>query len=133
MVETAFRGRGWAFPVAVDKDGRIKQVGDIEAINRSIILILRTAKGERLMRPDFGSDLHGFLFKPLNEANRGRMATTVKQALNAWEPRIRVRDVTVTVSPGDPSTALIDIEYEVRSSNTKANLVYPFYVKGLAK
>ena len=84
------------------------------------------------MRPEFGSELHSFLFKPLSAINKGRIAATVKQALITWEPRVRVLAVTVAVNPSEPSTALIDIEYQIRASNTKANLVYPFYVKGLA-
>lgn len=131
MTESQFRGTGWAYPVNVGEDGSISRAIDSETIERSIELILGTAKGERLMRPDFGSDLHRFLFKPLSAINRSRMATTVKDALMAWEPRIRVLDIKVEVNPQRPSTALIHIEYKVRASNTKSNLVYPFYIRGI--
>lgn len=125
---TSFRGTGWAHPVAAAA-GRLEEVSERPAIERSIELILGTAKGERLMRPDFGSGLHDFVFKPLSATNRARMATAVKQALQAWEPRIRVLDVTVRVTPQEPARALISIDYEIRRSNTQANLVYPFYVR----
>lgn len=132
MAIDTFRGVGWAFPVAIGADGTIKTAAGGEAINRSIELVLGTARGERQMRPDFGCDLHTFLFKPLNDINKGRMATAVKQALTTWEPRIRVLGVEITVDRADPATALIDIEYELRASNTRTNLVYPFYLQGVA-
>lgn len=125
-----FLGTGWGFPVSVDSQGRIVRVDEVDAINRSIQLILGTAKGERLMRPDFGSDLFNFLFQPLSAINKGRMATTVKSALQKWEPRIRVMDVAVSSNPRNAATALISVEYKVRSNNTKANYVYPFYLRG---
>ena len=85
-----FIGTGWAFPVTLDSDGRVAAVSDLGVINRSIELILGTAKGERLMRPDFGSDLFEFVFKPLNHSNKLGMATAVKNALQKWEKRIRL-------------------------------------------
>ncbi len=133
MAQSSFQGIGWAFPVAVDGAGRISPAADVEAIERSIVLILGTARGERLMRPDFGSDLHSFVFKPLSETNKARLATAVKNALTAWEPRIRVLAVEVRASLQDPATALIAIEYQMRKSNTRANLVYPFYLGGVER
>ncbi len=129
MVGSSFQGTGWRHPVAVDDSGRIRKVDGGEAIDRSIALILGTAKGQRLMRPDFGSDLPDFVFKPLSEGNRTRMATAVKKAINTWEPRVRVLAVEVTISPRERAQALISIDYEIRSANTKRNLVYPFYVQ----
>lgn len=130
MAQTGFLGSGLDFPVRIGADGQFVRASDAKAIERAITLVLGTARGERLMRPDFGSDLSDFLFQPFNDVNRGRMATAVQNALIAWEPRIRVLAVRVTASPGDPATALIDIEYEIRSSNTRRNLVYPFYLDG---
>ena len=129
---TEFLGTGWAFPVTLDENGNIATASELEVINRSIELILGTAKGERLMRPDFGSDLFDFVFKPLNHSNKRGMATAVKAALQKWEKRVRLLDVVVSSDVSDPGTALISIEYEVRSSNTKGNLVYPFYLGGEA-
>jgi uncharacterized protein len=123
-------GEGFAFPVVVDEEGRIVRATDTAVIDRSIELILSTARGERLMRPDFGSTLHTFLFKPLNEATRGRMATAVKQALQQWEPRIRLLSVAVGVAPGDGTTALINVEYVVRPTHTRHSFVFPFYLDG---
>lgn len=117
-------------PVQVDERGRIVHAEERDAIDHSIALILGTAKGERIMRPDFGSDLHDFAFKPLSPVNLQRMATAVKTALVTWEPRIRVRGVEARQSPQDYTTALISIDYEIRRSNVRQNLVYPFYSQG---
>lgn len=133
MASESFRGTGWAHPVRVDENGRIGQADERDGIDRSIALILGTAKGERIMRPDFGSDLHDFSFKPLSPVNLQRMATAVKFALMTWEPRVRVRQVEARQSPQDYTTALISIDYEVRRSNTKRNLVFPFYTQGAIK
>lgn len=132
MTQGDIRGEGWAFPLAVS-NGKVVTATDVQAINRSIEIILSTAKGERLMRPDFGTDLHNYLFKPLTEINRARMATEVKSSLAAWEPRIRVLEINVKIRNGEPAVAYIDISYQIRSSNTKANLVYPFYLKGVSQ
>ena len=130
MAKRAYTGEGFGFPVKVDRDGRLVRVVDNAAIDRSIELILRTAKGERMMRPDFGSDLHTFIFKPLTEANRRRMGTAVKAALQKWEPRVRLLEVDVRVSPKGPNIAEISIDYEVRETHTRRNLVFPFYLGG---
>ncbi len=130
MASESFRGTGWAHPVRVDGNGRIVHADERDGIDRSIALILGTAKGERIMRPTFGSDLHDFAFKPISPVNLQRMATAVKSALMTWEPRVRVREVEARQSPQDHTTVLISIDYEVRRSNTKRNLVYPFYPQG---
>ena len=127
---TEFLGTGWAFPVTLDAEHNIATVSERDAINRSIEIILGTAKGERLMRPDFGSNLFDFVFKPLNHSNKRGMETAVKNALQKWEKRVRLLNVVVSSEVSDPGSALISIEYEVRSSNTKGNLVYPFYLGG---
>ena len=130
MGSESFRGTGWAHPVQVDLNGRIVHADERDGIDRSIVLILGTAKGERIMRPEFGSDLHDFAFKPLSPVNLQRMATAVKSALTTWEPRIRVRHIEARQSTQDYTTVLISIDYEVRRSNVSRNLVYPFYAQG---
>jgi hypothetical protein len=131
MKDRSFLGTGWAFPVELDtKTGTAKEASEEEAVRRSVEVILGTAKGDRAMRPDFGSDLINFLFRPINTTNKGRIASAVKEALMRWEPRIKVLDVRVEVDRNHPATVLINIAYEIRSSSTRANLVYPFYLGG---
>ena len=96
-------------------------------IRQAILIILGTARGERVMRPDFGSGLHELVFEPLNTTTKALARHHVEQALVAWEPR--VDNVTVQVSAAQPRGRLdIEIGYRVRATNTFYNLIYPFYL-----
>lgn len=123
-----FLGTGWGFPVRLNDRGRFAQATDTDVIEASIRLILSTSIGERLMRPDFGSTLSSFVFKPINEENRAKMSSAVNEALQRWEPRIKVSQISVTPSQADRATVLIDVEYRIRRTNVRANFVYPLYL-----
>lgn len=127
-VETDFIGTTIAFPLGVDQTGSIVMVTGHEAIERSITMILSTAPGERVMRPDFGCAVWNMLFDPVNDNTLGLMAQSVRQALGQWEPRIDVQSVTAMPDPDDHSLVMIEIDYQVKATNDRRNLVYPFYV-----
>lgn len=124
----AFLGRGLAFPVDVDTRGALALVAAGDAVRRSILLILQTEPGERVMRPDFGAGLRALAFEPLNANTLALARHRVEQALVVWEPRIDRVEVTATADPARGCLTL-DIRYRVRSTNTFYNLVYPFYVQ----
>jgi uncharacterized protein len=126
-----FLGKGWKFPVRVDAQGKIAMSDYEDDIKEAIKIILETAKFERLMRPDFGCDIHEFVFSSMNAANLLRIENTVREALIIWEPRIDVNDVKCTLDTTNPydGRLLITIDSRVRSTNTQFNLVYPFYLK----
>ena len=126
-----FLGSGWRFPVQVDEDGRVIRSADEDAIRQSIWIILGTARGERVMRPDFGCGIHDLVFAVGGTGTAGSVAADVREALVRWEPRIDVLDVAVTAPPGQAATLLIRIEYRVRTTNNVFNLVYPFYLEGV--
>jgi phage baseplate assembly protein W len=100
-----------------------------EDIRQAILLILETNLGERVMRPDFGSGLRELVFEPLNTTTMALVQHRVEQALIIWEPRIRVQEVRVKAEGAPRNTLLVTISYEVRSTNTFYNLVYPFYLQ----
>lgn len=124
-----FLGVGWKFPVEGDDDGQIAMAHHEDSIQQSIWIILGTAKGERVMRPDFGCGIHDLVFEVNSAGTAGRVENEVREALILWEPRIEL--LNVTVSPGgDQGNQLnIEIEYRVRSTNNLFNLVYPFYLE----
>ncbi|HEY1480384.1 MAG TPA: GPW/gp25 family protein [Gaiellales bacterium] len=122
-----FIGRGLAFPLRVDASGGIALVEHDREIQEAIRLILATAYGERPMRPDFGCRIHDHVFASPDGDTRGAIAHEVEQSLGRWEPRIRVREVTVTPDPDEQSTLYIDISYSIRGTNDPRNLVFPFY------
>jgi len=123
-----FLGAGWSFPVAIERDGRVAGAAFEEKVQQSIELILRTAKGERVMREDFGCGIHDLVFSGNNAATIAAVADNVREALLLWEPRIDLLDVRVTSAPGSDVTLLIGIEYRVRTTNNVFNVVYPFYL-----
>lgn len=126
----AFLGVGWSFPVAVDAAGQdVARAEYEEDIRQAIRIILETSPGERVMRPDFGSGLWGMVFEPANYTTLALVKQRVEQALVMWEPRIDVREVTVTVVRPPRNRLDIDIRYQVRATNTFYNLVYPFYLQ----
>jgi phage baseplate assembly protein W len=124
----SFLGRGWAFPVAAAGPDDVATAQDEDDVRQAILIILRTAKGERVMRPDFGCGLQRLVFAPMNAAIKTLARKEVEEALIAWEPRIDVKTVTVTEDPRTRGTLLIDIRYVVRATNTFYNLVYPFFL-----
>ena len=129
-----FLGAGWAFPVGLEGGGIALAGGDL-AIERSIQVILMTAKGERRMRPEFGCGIHDLVFEPNNPTTHTLIRSRVAEALAWWEPRIEVgpQDITIEEEPHLQNHAgavalLIHIRYLVRATNAERNLVYPFYL-----
>ena len=127
--EKAFLGQGWAFPPCLESDGEIEIVVYEEDIRQAILIILRTSRRERVMRPDFGAGLEDFLFEPLNETTMQLVKTRVEESLIDWEPRIIVEEVTVTGEQEPAGKLIIEITYRIRATNTLHNLVYPFYLQ----
>jgi phage baseplate assembly protein W len=128
----AFLGEGWAFPICA-QNGAITLVALEEDIRQSILIILGTNRGERVMRPEFGAGLNAFVFEPISETTKQLIRTRVEEALIDFEPRIDVLSVRVTESTtgggGGKNTLLINIDYRVRATNSISNLVYPFYLE----
>jgi phage baseplate assembly protein W len=130
MAGTGFLGLGWNFPVGVDDHGQIEPTQDGEAsIRQSIWTILSTSPGERVMRPDFGCGLSDLVFGVNNAATATAVTRVVREALATWEPRIDVLDVYAAPDPSRPDVLVIEINYQVRATNSRFNLVYPFYLE----
>lgn len=124
-----FLGSGWAFPVAVDEQGRIVAAGHEDAVRQAIWTVLSTAPGERVMRPSFGAGLADLVFAANSASTHGLVASSVREALVEWEPRIDVLDVAVAADPARPTRLLIEVDYTVRATNSRFNLVYPYYLQ----
>lgn len=125
---TDFIGRGVMFPMRVDQAGSIAMSSGVEELDSSIRMVLITAPGERLMRPNFGCRIWDLLFEPINANTLGLMAVAVREALGQWEPRVDVESVTVEPLDGADGKVLIHIGYVVKATNDLRNLVFPFYV-----
>lgn len=125
----AFLGIGWAFPVQEKKSEEdIALAAYEEDIRQALLIILETNHGERVMRPDFGANLHALVFEPINTTTISLARHQVEEAIILWEPR--VDNVTVQITADPPlGRLMIDIGYRVRQTNTFYNLVYPFYLQ----
>ncbi len=124
-----FLGSGIKSPIKVNERGSISLSQDNEKIRESILIILSTAKGERVMRPDFGCDIHEFVFSVINLSTLTLIKSAIKEALLLWEPRIEVLSVETSTESINDGVLSISIDYNIRSTNNEFNLVYPFYIK----
>ncbi|MDB9496270.1 GPW/gp25 family protein [Spirulina major CS-329] len=124
-----FLGVGWTLPVQLQGEPQIATAKYEQAVRQSIWAILSTARGERVMRPDFGCRIHDQVFAPNTAGTVGQIISDVESALLDWEPRIDVLDIEPVEAPGQPNLLQISINYRVRTTNNAFNLVYPFYLQ----
>ncbi len=126
-------GTGWQFPIALDRGNTIALAQYEEKIRQSILIILSTAKGERVMRPDFGCDIHERVFGVIDASMLTLIRSDVEEALILWEPRIEVLSITLVTEALSEGRIDIQVEYKVRYTNTDYNMVYPFYLESEEK
>jgi phage baseplate assembly protein W len=127
-----FLGVGWQFPVGVEPNAAPKRFARTEyeeSITQAIWIILATAKGERVMRPDFGCGIYELVFAPNDASTRGMAEHHVREALLRWEPRIEVLLVRVIAAGAQDEELRISIDYRVLTTDSRFNLVYPFYLE----
>lgn len=128
--QKAWLGRGWAFPVRIDPaTGGIAMSEYENDIRESIQIILRTARGERVMRPDFGCGIHDLVFDVVNVATLTRVEASVREAMAKYEARIEVLNVFVDPRDAAEGQLTVSLEYRVRRTNQIGNLVFPFYFR----
>lgn len=126
-MEKDFLGVGVSFPLRVE-NGKIAWSKYEESIKESIKIILGTTPGERVMRPDFGCRINELVFEPYNTSTETLIAFHIKEALLKWEPRIEVLNVNVASHEDEKEKLIVNIEYMIKTSNSRNNLVYPFYL-----
>jgi len=122
-------GRGLHSPIEINHRGGLAVAKYEDKVHQSITTILSTAKGERVMRPEFGCDIHSYVFATLDTTTLTLVKSAVRGALVRWEPRIDVNDVRVTIDAVHQSRLLIAVEYTIRTTKVAANLVFPFHLQ----
>lgn len=132
-MSTDFLGKGLRFPFAFQKRSGGAQVSTVTSldhahIHESILQILGTRPGERFMNPEFGSRLKDFVFEPNDSILKGLIRHYVIDAIERWEKRVYVTDVTFDDSPEtvDANTIPVRISYRVIDTQVSGNLVWPF-------
>lgn len=124
--DNSFLGRGWAFPVSFTKGGSVEMVEDELDIKQSLRILLSTMRRERVLLPDYGVDLKDMVFEPLSTTAATALTGRIENAILFYEPRIVLEGITYDQ---DTKAGLIrlNIEYTIVATNTRTNLVYPFY------
>ena len=122
----SFLGTGWSFPPRFTGSGAV-MVSDEADIHESLVLLFGTAAGERLFAPKYGLDMHELMFEPMSTTMRTLLLDRVRTAILIHEPRIKV--LALSIDSTDPNTGQlkIQLDYEVRATNSRFNLVFPFY------
>lgn len=126
-----FLGTGWAFPILPDPSGGLRYVTGEASIQDCLLVLLQTAVGERVMRPDFGTTAPSLVFAPGSPANLRTLESSISNAIYAYEPRVELDSVVAEPTPGEESQVMVSVSYRIRRTNTKANLVFPFYLDTL--
>lgn len=127
-MKTDILGKGIAFPLQINTQGAIRKSCQEEKVAQSIRIILGTQHGERVMRPNFGSNLRQLVFASNNATTASLAKHYVEESLNTWEPRIQLEEVVVS-NDNENARLMIHIYYRIRSTSEAQNLVYPFYLQ----
>ena len=126
----AYLGRGWSFPLQLESDiGQFTSVQYAKDIEQAIYIILSTAKGERVMRPDFGCGIHELVFDVINTGLITQIKESVESALTEYEARIEVLKVDVNGVDVQNGRLEVRLDYRIHNTNQTGNYVYPFYFR----
>ena len=129
MAEQSFLGSGWGFPPDFGRGGNsVVMVSGNQDIEQSLQILLATRLGERVMQDSYGCDLHDMLFEEMDQALVNNISRTVSDAILFHEPRIALDSLDVSESESTAGLLLIQIAYTVRNTNSRFNMVYPFYL-----
>ncbi len=126
-----FYGTGFLFPLSVDPaTGRLAQVGDAAVVAQALRMLLRTAPGERVMRPEYGCDLRRYLFAPNTVATRRLIAEEITRAISAFENRVQLTSVDVTANEVEPAAVDIFVRYTLVRTGQPQTLADRFRLEG---
>jgi phage baseplate assembly protein W len=125
----SFLGTGWSFPPAFTAGGaEVDMVSGAQDIHQALEILLATRIGERPMQESFGCNLDEALFEEVDQALVNRITSAISDAILRHEPRIALRDLDIEQSDADPGVLRIRLEYAVLGTNSRYNMVFPFYL-----
>tara|TARA_B110000977_G_C11091728_1_gene497189 strand:+ start:17483 stop:17902 length:420 start_codon:yes stop_codon:yes gene_type:complete len=128
-LEKSFLGKGWSFPPTFDKkSGEIEMVSMELDIEQSLQIYFSTKLGERIMRNDYGCFLHSQIFELASEGVIQGISNELERSITKFEPRISILNVNASNSKSIEGLIEINIEYEIRATNNRTNIVFPFYL-----
>lgn len=128
MKNKSFLGKGWAFPPKFgDSENVVAMVSGEENIRQSINILLSTTPGERIHRYDYGCPIRQYAFEVMNLTTQTIMKELIEKAIILFEPRITLNKVLFEIEH-EEGIILIHLDYTVRQTNRRSNMVYPFYL-----
>lgn len=131
---TSFLGSGWSFPPEFVIETRTPRTGTLRMsegerdIEESLRILFGTSIGERLFEPDYGLDMHEILFEPMSTTSRAFLIERIRIAILIYEPRINLLAMDVESPDPHDGKLRISVDYEIRATNARYNLVFPFYL-----
>lgn len=121
-------GRGWAFPVSFRKGSNTVELSEEEQdVRESLIILLKTALGERVMQPDYGANMEDLVFESINVTTASLITNRLKRAILFHEPRVKASNIDMEPDP-DNGFIEVTVEYTIIATNTRTNLVFPYYL-----
>jgi uncharacterized protein len=126
--DRSFLGRGWAFPVSFDKGANnVALAAEEEDIRQSLIILLNTSLGERVMLPEYGANMENLLFESINVTTASIIINRIKRAILFHEPRVKVDEIDMRPLPEEGKIE-VSVDYNIIATNNRRNLVFPFYL-----
>jgi len=127
--DQAYLGTGWSFPPRFIRGGaEVEMVSGHEDVHQSLMILIATAQGERVMNEEYGCDLHSVQFEEINQGLVNNLTSLITDAILLHEPRVTLDQVDVSEDPNVDGLLKISVGYTVRSSNSRFNMVFPFYL-----
>ncbi|MEK8048735.1 GPW/gp25 family protein [Ideonella sp. DXS22W] len=124
-----FLGQGWAFPPRFAAGGAgVALVSGTDDVAESLAILLATRRGERVLAEDYGCDLAEFMFAEITPALVGQVHDLVADAVLEFEPRVVLNGVSVSTERASEGVLAVAIDYTVRATNSRFNMVWPFYL-----
>ena len=134
------RYRAWTFVhpdldggtpgLSLDHRGRIDLVEDDQCVRQALLMLLSTRPGERVMRPDYGCELHRLVFSPNDGTTAGLAIHYVRRAITRWEPRVEILDIDAVQNHDDPSRLDVILHYRMRSTQRTDTIEFPVLLSG---
>ena len=124
----SFLGTGWNFPPQFIKETQqVSMISDVPDIISSLEILLSTAVGERILQPRYGCNMDKLVFEPITLSLETYMQDLIFTSVYYFEPRVKPNEVTLT---DDTLNGIIyvNLGFTVRTTNTRYNLVYPYYL-----
>ena len=129
MTDPSFLGTGWSFPPAFANGGAgVEMVSGAEDVRQSLHILLSTRLGERVMQDQFGCALDSVLFEEVDQDLVNSVSSVITDAILYHEPRITLDRLDVSEHTSQQGLLMISLEYTIKSTNSRFNMVYPFYV-----